>query len=107
MKTRDIIYRIRQFWLAASAPTLTSERLGLAQAVLNPLQMALFRQMQASEQVHSLQVLKTLQEQGENHPDLMTAALLHDIGKIRYPLRLWERVFIVLGDSFMPRLTKI
>lgn len=106
MKLRKIIYRIRQFWLAASAPTPTSKQLALAHSVLNPSQMALFTQMQASEQIHSLQILETLQEQGETHSDLMIAALLHDVGKIRYPLRIWERVFIVLGDKFIPRSTK-
>jgi len=104
MKLGSIFYRLRQFWLALSAPTLTSEQLALAKEVLNSSQMALFTQMQASEQIHSLQVLKTIQELGDRHQDLMIAALLHDVGKIRYPLRLWERVFIVLGKKIFPRL---
>jgi hypothetical protein len=106
MKTGNISYRLRQFWLALRSPTPTTEQLAVAQEVLNSSQMALFKQMQAGEQVHSLLVLNTIQEQGEMHPDLMIAALLHDVGKIRYPLRLWERIFIVLGNKFFPGLTK-
>lgn len=106
MKINNIFYRLEQFWLAVRSPAPTTEELEIAQEVLTPSQMALFSQMQASEQTHSLRILKTLQEQGETNPDLMIAALLHDVGKIRYPLRLWERVFIVLGDKFIPRYTK-
>ena len=69
--------------------------------------MTLFTQLQASEQNHSLRVLREIQNRGEANPDLLVAALLHDIGKIRYPLRLWERVFIVLGKKFFPRRVKV
>jgi hypothetical protein len=61
--------------------------------------MDLFTQLQPSEQAHALQVLHSLQQQGHTHPDLMAAALLHDIGKIRAPLHLWERVLIVVGKK--------
>jgi hypothetical protein len=30
------------------------------------------------------------------------AALLHDVGKTRYPLHLWERIWIVLVQSVYP-----
>jgi hypothetical protein len=58
--------------------------------------------MQESEQAHALRVLHALLEQGEEHPDLSVAALLHDVGKSRFPLKLWERVLIVLGQAFFP-----
>jgi hypothetical protein len=64
--------------------------------------MALFTRLQPSEQVHGLRVMQTLQTQGENHPDLLVAALLHDVGKINYPLHLYERVVIVLAKQFFP-----
>ncbi len=107
MKIKKVFYRPRQFWLAIRAPTPTPGQIAAAQELLNPSQMSLFTQMQASEQAHSLQVMKTLQEQGETHPDLMIAALLHDVGKIRYPLRLWERVLIVLGGKLVPKLAQM
>jgi hypothetical protein len=45
-------------------------------------------------------------ERGENDPDLLRAALLHDAGKIRCPLQLWERTWIVLGKAFLPDLAR-
>lgn len=105
MKSR-IIYRIRQFWQAIWISPPTTEQLAVAQSILTTSQMNLFMQMQASEQNHSLRVLRTIQDQGDTNPDLLVAALLHDVGKIRYPLRLWERVFIVLGKKMFPNKSK-
>jgi len=65
--------------------------------------MALFLRLQPSEQTHALRVLQSLQKQGATHPDLLTAALLHDIGKIQVPLRVWERVLIVLIKRLAPK----
>jgi hypothetical protein len=87
--------------------TLTIDLLAPAQDVLTPEQLDLFTQLQPSEQVHSLRVMRALQNQGENHPDLMVAALLHDLGKIRYPLRLWERILIVLANIFCPHKVEV
>lgn len=96
------IYRARQFWLAWRAQSLTPEELALACSVLTTEQMQLFTRLQPSEQIHALRVLQTVQQHGETDPDLQTAALLHDIGKARAPLKLWERVVIVLGKKFFP-----
>ena len=54
--------------------------------VLTPELLALFKRMRASEQHHCIRVMTTLQEWGCTNPDLLTAALLHDVGKARYPL---------------------
>ena len=107
MKLRHLIYRAWQFWqtLRAEAPTL--EELAPAHSILSDSQMNLFLQMHASEQKHSLRVLREIQQQGETDPHLLVAALLHDIGKTRYPLRLWERVFIVLGKMIFPKRVQL
>jgi putative nucleotidyltransferase with HDIG domain len=47
-------------------------------------------------------VYQALRAQGETHPDLLAAALLHDVGKARFPLYVWERVLIVLAERFLP-----
>jgi len=106
MNASHIRYRSRQFWSALGATRLTASDLSPARAVLTDKQMAIFTRLQACEQIHGLRVLQTLQAQGESHPDLMTAALLHDVGKCRLPLRLWERVAIVLGRRFFPERVK-
>lgn len=95
--------RVRQFWAAVSTHALNPESILPARQVLNDAQMALFLRLQPSEQAHALGVLQTLQKKGETHPDLLTAALLHDVGKIQVPLRVWERVLIVLAKSLAPQ----
>lgn len=47
-------------------------------------------------------MLQALRNRGESHPDLLAAALLHDIGKVIHPLHLWERVLIVLARKLIP-----
>jgi len=107
MKFPSLIYRVWQFGQALWASPPTSEQLATAKSILTDSQMKLFSQMQASEQHHSLRVLREIQRQGETNPDLLVAALLHDVGKIRFPLRLWERVFIVLGKTFFSRRVEV
>jgi hypothetical protein len=101
-----IIYRTRQFlftWIA------TPDSLDLQQAeiLLKPELMELFLKMQPSEQVHSLKVMKQLIVCGQTHPDLLTAALLHDVGKICFALRTSERVLIVISKALFPKLTQL
>jgi hypothetical protein len=106
MKISSLIYRVRQFWLAVQSTAPTAKQLAPAQQILTASQMNLFTQMQASEQNHSLRVLQTIQNQGESNPDLHVAALLHDVGKTRYPLHLWERVFVVVGKKLFAQIAK-
>jgi hypothetical protein len=109
MSAAIITYRARQFWNALNAaPAL--EELELAQTILNPDQLVLFRQMQLSEQAHSLAVMKKLGSQSlqwdglveQHRQDLLVAALLHDAGKSLHPLKLWERILIVIGQWLFP-----
>ena len=58
--------------------------------------------MQPNEQAHSLHIFRQLLAEGEESRDLLTAALLHDVGKSRFPLHLWERVLVVLGHTLAP-----
>ncbi len=102
MRLADLLYRMRQFWMALRVSTLNDNDQALVEETLTPKQQKLFARMQLSEQHHALRVLNMLREQDETDPDLMVAALLHDVGKSRYRLRLWERVLIVLGRAFCP-----
>jgi putative nucleotidyltransferase with HDIG domain len=58
--------------------------------------------MKPADQAHSLRVLHSLRQQGQSDPSLLAAALLHDVGKARHPLRPWERVLIVLAQALSP-----
>ena len=109
MKISRLIYRFRQFWDVVRTPVTLD--LAPAKQVLSESQMALFSRLQPSEQAHGLRVLEALKIQGEKNPDLLnndllTAALLHDIGKLCHPLRVWERVLIVLGKNYFPKRMK-
>jgi len=99
-------YRVRQFFETLFAHPTPAD-LELVRETLTPAQAALFRQLQPSEQAHAVRVLRAVQEtcqaNGMEPPaDLLAAALLHDLGKTRYPLRIWERVMIVLGKAILP-----
>jgi hypothetical protein len=100
-------YRSRQFWEALRTAPLTARDLEPARSVLTDQQLALFTGLQTSEQMHGLRVLQTLQDQGETHPDLLVAALLHDVGKTTHPLHLLDRVIIVLVKRTFPERIKL
>jgi HD domain len=105
MSAARILYRTRQFWqILRLAPS--KHELDRVRSVLNPALLDLFFRMQPGEQSHSLQVYSKLVEAGESDPDLLTAALLHDAGKTRYPLNMWERAWIVIGKALLPRLSQ-
>jgi hypothetical protein len=53
--------------------------------------------MQPAEQVHAYQLFKRLETSGQTTPDLLAAALLHDVGKIMIPLSIFDRIVIVMG----------
>jgi hypothetical protein len=84
---------------------------GLAARYLTSAQFALFRQMARSEQLHSLQVLRDVLAQsarsGEGVPDdLAGAALLHDVGKSRYRMAIWQKTIPVLLYTVSPALCR-
>lgn len=78
--------------------------LDLASQYLTPELLDLFRQMQHSEQLHSLNVQRSVLEQGSVSHDLAVAALLHDVGKVRSPLMVWQKTLSVLVRAALPAL---
>lgn len=110
MKYNRIRYRSLQFWNALFAKPAQAD-LELAREILTPTQMGLFSQMQSSEQSHSLNVMKKILESidgdvNEGLNDLLVAALLHDVGKTNYRLRVWERIIVVIGKLLFPDSVK-
>jgi hypothetical protein len=105
MSLGRVLYRVRQFFHAMWTSVDPAD-LEQARSVLTPAQMTLFVGMQSSEQAHALSVYRQLLAQGETSPDLLTAALLHDVGKNCRPLRLFERVLIVLSKAIYPAQSK-
>jgi putative nucleotidyltransferase with HDIG domain len=105
MNAIRIYYRTRQFWQGLRVKPTTRE-IDRVRSVLNNAQFDLFLRMQPVEQSHSLAVFDKLSATGEADQDLLVAALLHDVGKTLYPLKLWERTWIVLGKGFFPGRSK-
>ena len=98
-------YRAGQFYRSLFAPPFSEAVWQVICHHLNIREQALFKQHSLSDQWHSYHVFCTLQEAGHNQPDLLTAALLHDVGKSRMPLAIWERVLIVLAQATVPHKT--
>ncbi len=95
-------YRVRQFFRALTA-WWVQEELSDIERVLTPAQQALFQRMLPADRRHALTVFRTLRARGVESADLLTAALLHDVGKAAAPPALWVRVAVVLLGRFAPR----
>lgn len=96
-------YRVGQFLRALTA-RVPDEEVEQAITVLPPEARALFRRQAAQDQHHALAVYHTLCRAGHTNPQLLAAALLHDMGKAAARLPAWQRAVIVLLDRFAPRL---
>jgi len=101
----QILYRGRQTW---NIVTAIPEKDDIDQVgkILSPDLMSLFLCLQPGEQAHSFWVYNQLRQSGETNHDLLVAALLHDVGKSLHRLRLWERIVIVLGKTYIPQGVK-
>lgn len=89
------LYRLRQFFQAIFVHP-GAEALTLVQTELGPELYELFNQMTPFDQDHSIRVYQELRVSGETDSDLLAAGLLHDVGKSRYPLPIYERAIVVL-----------
>jgi hypothetical protein len=95
------VYRVRQFFFALTARTDQYAELA---RLLTPAQRELFQQMAPADQRHSIDVCWTLLQSGDDDPDLLAAALLHDVGKSAGHISLWQRALVVVLGRWAPRL---
>lgn len=100
-------YRLWQFWQIVTAVPLEPAARDEVAAVLSPAELSLFEQFARNDQWHSYRVMKMLQEAGHKERPLLVAALLHDVGKTRLPLSIWERSLIVLASILLPGQTNV
>ena len=103
--SRTALYRLGQVrqQLGFVEP-LTLEDRREVQLQLPASALSLFNTMSNADQQHSLRVWRGLQAQGCIEQDMLTAALLHDVGKAQRRVPFWTRPVIVLGKLCAPRL---
>lgn len=92
-------YRIGQLGRSLTPWVAVRDR-RLAEAVLTPTQLAAFQLMLPADQRHAVRVARRLLAERLYDPDLLVAALLHDLGKVDPVglgrVRLFHRVTKVL-----------
>jgi len=102
-----LAYRIMQLRQLARPPLLTAAMWSHIRAALRPEEVALFERFGGGDRWHSYRVFAMLQAAGHAQPDLLAAALLHDVGKTRLRLTVWERSLIVLANKLVPAQTAV
>lgn len=97
-------YRLWQMWLnlTVKEPLNEAERTDIA-SLLSAAEEALFFRFTARDQQHSYLVYRTLKEAGHTQPQLLIAALLHDIGKTKLSVTVWDRTFPVVVEMVLPK----
>ena len=85
------------------AKELSAETHHHIRTILTLAEYDLFQTFPLSDQTHAVRVLQKLQSNGQHHPNLLKAALLHDIGKTRLSLSVWDRSLNVLASTLMPQ----
>lgn len=101
-------YRLTQGIRALTAFRHTPD-VQMAARFLSVPQLTLFRSLPQMEQVHALNVLRDaltqpLPDDSRAVDDLAVAALLHDCGKARYRVYVWQKTLPVLIQKAVPRL---
>ncbi len=81
--------------------------LNLARRHLSACEFKAFRLMARSEQLHSLEVLRKVLADYPTAPKaLISAALLHDVGKSRYRLSIWQKTLAVVIEAIAPATSR-
>jgi hypothetical protein len=95
------VHRVEQL-IGHLTARVRPEEAALTRRILPEAAWPLFDAMPVADRRHGLDVAHRLMAAGQDDPDLLVAALLHDAAKGRR-LRLWHRVAGVLLDALAPR----
>ena len=95
------LYRVGQFVAHLRARVIPEED-AFVRRVLPGTAVRLFDGMPVADRRHALDVAERLLKAGYTDPELLSAALLHDIAK-GHRVRLWHRVAGVLLEAMAPR----
>jgi UTP:GlnB (protein PII) uridylyltransferase len=98
------MYRIQQFFKSLFV-TKGMVDMEFVHKHLTAAQEGVFLRMQAYDRYHSVYFAKTLISNVYKVPeDLIVAALLHDVGKSRYPINSFHRMGAVVARRFAPQV---
>lgn len=95
---KKMLYRIQQFIKAITAKVSEEEKQWISQQ-LSKAECELFFKLKVHEQRHCIDVAKVLSVNPRENHEMIRLGLLHDIGKIKYPLNPIEKSIIVLLDQ--------
>ena len=105
----SIIKRVKQFYRAVTAKLTADDNIYISDH-LSTKEQKLFFAMDVVDQYHALHVAYTLEriaiegKQGIDHNFLIRCALLHDIGRVKGDMSVFDKVFAVLITYFLPNL---
>ncbi|KGM95210.1 HD family phosphohydrolase [Clostridium novyi A str. 4552] len=104
-----MMQRVKQFYMNVTSKVTHDDRIFI-ENYLNKNEMKLFYNLSISEQCHSVRVAKDIKKYLDNKneylkykfhkKELIRVALLHDIGKIKCHLNVFEKSILVLLDKF-------
>lgn len=98
------MHRVGQF-VAHVRARVEPEEEALVRRILPAGGVALFASMPVADRRHGLDVAEKLLRSGNDDPDLIGAALLHDAAKGRR-MRLWHRIAGVLLETLAPSVLR-
>lgn len=94
-----MLYRVEQFINALRAK-ITAEDKAFYKRYLTLKEVVLFEKLKVYDQKHCIRVAQLLKQELEDNNELIRLGLLHDIGKIQYPLNPIKKAIIVGLDYF-------
>lgn len=101
-----MLQRVKQF-LSAITARISKDDAAFVRQELTAAEQVLFWRMNLPDQRHALNVAYTASKMTQSWPQadsklLLTAALLHDVGKVKGDVSTWDKIIAVLAAGIAP-----